>query len=117
MRPISAAVKNKLELDPRMRRCALWGVSGFDDCEGRVEWHHVWIYAGRQIDEAWAIVGACTHHHKQADSRERVKQGFEVASLVLATLEDLQKYPRKDWVQIYKTHFVPFPFVQKEIPV
>jgi hypothetical protein len=28
-------------------------------CKGRLTWEHAWIYAGRQINEAWAIVPCC----------------------------------------------------------
>lgn len=84
-----------------MKQCAIWHLQGvYGACEGRVEWHHVWTYAGRQIDEEWAIVGACAHHHKLVESQPAVKAAFETASLLLATDEDFAKYPRRDWKQV-----------------
>lgn len=67
------------------------------ECEGRVQWHHVWIYAGTQIDEEWAIVGACEHHHEMVNGNKIVREAFQRESLRLATGNDLAKYPRKDW--------------------
>lgn len=104
MRPISKNVRATLEKQPRMRRCTLANAQDvFGECKGRLmnpEWHHVWTYAGRQIDEPWAIVAACTQHHEMVKSQASVRMAFEAASLSLATPEDLAKYPRKNWRQI-----------------
>ena len=103
MRPISPAVKKELLADPRMKSCALAPLQGlYEPCHGRVQFHHVWIYAGRQIDEPWAIQPACVHHHKLVESQRAVKMAFETASLLLAGEADLLKYPRRDWGQVRK---------------
>ena len=68
-------------------------------CEGRIEWHHVFIYAGKQINEIWAIVSACSFHHRNV---AEFKFKFEIVALSRATEEDLKKYPRVDWDQIKK---------------
>lgn len=60
MRPISPSIKNELENDPRMSKCARADEGG---CDGRITWEHALIYAGRQMDEAWAILGICSYHH------------------------------------------------------
>lgn len=105
MRPISLRVRQVLDTHPRMKRCALAGLSRLHGpCSApgtRPEWHHVWIYAGRQIDEPWAIVAACPRHHDEVKSQPSIKAAFEEYSLrVLATDEDLAEYPKKDWGQI-----------------
>ena len=80
-----------------MKVCILRSI----ECQGRIEWHHVWIYGAHgQIDEFWAIVGMCSHHHKEVDKDPEVKKFAQIQSLLLATDEDLLKYPRKDWDQI-----------------
>lgn len=99
MRPIPTELKSRLALDTRMKSCALRG-RWFGMCRGKVQWHHVWIYAGRQINEFWGILGACEHHHYLVDADPKVKQEFQRVSLELATEGDLEKYPRKDWAQI-----------------
>lgn len=73
-------------------------------CEGRIEWHHAWIYAGKQINEEWAIVPACHFHHSMVTKDKAIRQAFETASLIMATKADLEMYPRKDWAQIKKKH-------------
>ena len=103
MRAISPAVKNQLVADPRMKVCALALVQDlYERCAGRVTWHHVWIYAGRQIDEPWAVQPACEHHHRMVESQRAVKMAFEAASLRVASEADLLKYPRRDWGQVRK---------------
>lgn len=106
MRPIPQTLRTLLEKEPRMKRCA---ASCFSLCEGRIEWDHVWIYAGRQINEPWAIVGVCKKHHYEKNGNREIKALVEEESLLHASVEDLEKYPRKDWTQelkklgIYKT--------------
>lgn len=65
----------------------------------QIEWHHIWIYAGKQINEKWAIVPACPSHHDRAHQHE-IKNRFEAISLQRAAQEDLNKYPKKNWKQI-----------------
>ena len=60
MRPISPNVKKELLADPRMKLCAR---SNEGNCDGAITWEHALIYAGKQIDEAWNILGICEYHH------------------------------------------------------
>lgn len=106
MRIIPPRMRQDLEKLPRMRRCALWPVQDlYGACSGRTrnpEWHHVWTYGGQQINEPWAILAGCTTHHDMVKQQRAVKDAFESASLMLATEEDLEKYPRKNWSQEMK---------------
>lgn len=99
-------MRQELGALPRMTRCTLWPVQDlYGACQGRIrnpEWHHVWTYAGQQINELWAILAGCTYHHDLVKQDPAVKAAFETASLVLATEEDLAKYPRKDWAQEHR---------------
>lgn len=90
MRPISARVRKIIDADPFYRKCARAGM----DCRGRLTMEHVWIYAGRQIDEAWSILPLCYFHHLGAGLDKRVN---EEISLRRATEADLARYPKKDW--------------------
>lgn len=104
MTPIPPAVRAALAALPRMKRCTLAPLQGtYEDCSGKVEWHHVWIYGGHQIQRVWAIVAACHHHHDMVGKQQAVRMAFEAASLKLATEYDLEEFPRKNWKQIKKT--------------
>ena len=93
MNNIPLKLRDELAEETRMKVCARrdeW------NCAGRITWEHAWIYAKKQIQEKWAILGICEYHHlgKGMDKRKH-----EWLSLQLATTEDLSKYPRKDWKQ------------------
>ncbi len=102
MRSIPPKLRSLLERMPRMRACelehGLWG-----PCEGVLRWHHVWIYAGTQINEHWAILCGCDRHHDAVKTDKEIKEYFERRSLEIATLDELSKYPRKDWGQIIRS--------------
>jgi len=104
MRPIPPKMRQELASDPRMRQCSVWTPNArYGPCEGRIEWHHVWTYGGKQINEPWAIVGACHQHHEDVKKEPETRKAFERYSLGLATAADLMKYSRKGWDQIKKS--------------
>lgn len=108
MVPIPTAVRGVLAGLRRMKRCALAPLQDiYEPCEGRVEWHHAFIYGGKRIQEVWAIVSACHHHHEMVKSQRAVQMAFEAASLHEATDADLAEYPRKNWGQIKKSLGIP----------
>lgn len=103
MRPIPKAMRAKLAEEPRMKHCVLELHSVYGPCDGRIEWEHVWTYAGRQVNEPWAIIGVCHNHHARKNGDPRIKAAFETASLRLAQNADFTGYPRKDWNQIKRS--------------
>lgn len=64
---------------------------------------HAWKYAGRQINEAWAIIRLCARAHSvdqyQTGGGILDKRINEAISLRHATDQDLKKYPNRDWEQ------------------
>jgi len=102
MRPIPIKMREELASEPRMKRCAAAGL-GFGPCEKKIEWDHVWIYAGKQINEKWAILGICEKHHYEKNGNRLLNETIMRASLRIATAENLEKYPRKNWAQIKKS--------------
>lgn len=46
--------------DPFYKICARRCDGG---CSGRITWEHAIIYAGRQLNEKWAIIPLCEYHH------------------------------------------------------
>ncbi len=93
MRPIPLKLKNTLAADPYYEQCARSG----HDCQGPITWEHAFIYAGKQINEAWAIIPLCVYHHLGAGLNKRVN---EYIALRNATEEQLAKYPRVNWKQL-----------------
>lgn len=61
MRPIPTKLREEMSNDPFYMKCCLAHLGG---CQGRIEWHHSIIYAGRQLNEKWAILPACQYHHR-----------------------------------------------------
>jgi hypothetical protein len=69
-------------------------------CAGRITFEHCFIYAGRQVQEKWAIIPLCEYHHDvntYQDSGDLKKELNWYYSLQRATVNDFHKYPRKDW--------------------
>jgi len=100
MRPISASVKAKLDEEPDI--CLLKD----ENCSGRITREHTLIYAGRQIDEVWAIIKICAWHHSVdefQDSGGLNKERNVWVALNRATDEELLKYSKAvDYIAMRK---------------
>lgn len=59
MRPIPPKLKKEMLTDPYYKTCARKD----EHCDGRITWEHAIIYAGKQLNERWAIIPLCTYHH------------------------------------------------------
>jgi len=101
MRKIPEKLKKEIEESGQNDGCVL-DTGEHGPCEGGIEWHHCFLYAGKQINEKWAILGACQRHHKLAHGNKEVKNAFRRESLKRAAPEDLEKYPRESWEQLKK---------------
>lgn len=63
MRKIPYQLRRELRRDPFYRRCSKAYI-GFDsNCDGRITWEHAITYAGKQVNEWWAIIPLCEYHH------------------------------------------------------
>lgn len=64
------------------------------NCEGRrPTLEHAIIYAGRQLDESWAIIKLCAKHHgvdEWQDSRYLIKEINQLIALNYATDKELE---------------------------
>lgn len=90
MRPIPEQLKKEMANDPYYSICARESM----DCSGRITWEHAYIYAGKQINEKWAIIPLCWYHHLGSGLNKHENQKI---ALQRATEQDLAKYPKKDW--------------------
>lgn len=93
------ALRKELSDDPYYRTCARKG----DDCQGRITWEHALTYAGRQIQERFAIIPLCAFHHSVdqfQDGRGINKRINVEIALSRATAADKAKYPLLPWGKI-----------------
>lgn len=100
MRPIPKKLREEIASDPFMARCIYERADAPNhNCKGRITWEHAIIWAGRQVNEKWAIVPCCENHNS---GPAMVKDFNQHVALSRATEEDLAKYPREDWAQLKK---------------
>lgn len=60
MRPIPQKLKEAILADPFYKKCARHQDGS---CEGRITWEHALIFAGKQVNELYAIIPLCEYHH------------------------------------------------------
>jgi len=92
MRPITPKVKKKLLDEPKI--CCR---EDEGDCAGRLTLDHTLIFAGKQINEAWAIVWLCAFHHavdEYQDGGDFNREKTVWVALNRATDEELLKYSK-----------------------
>lgn len=100
MRPIPIQMREQIAEDPFMRVCIYTRRDAPKHiCRGRITWEHAWMYAGKQINEPWAIVPCC----EAGNSGEWMDKDYNrYRALERANLDDLcQRMPKKDWRQIF----------------
>lgn len=59
MNKIPTKLRQQLSNDPYYYKC----VRENKECSGRITWEHAMTYAGKQIQERWAIIPLCWYHH------------------------------------------------------
>lgn len=103
MTPIPKALREEMANDPYYKVC-IRAQEG--TCSKKITFEHAWIYAGKQIQERWAIVPVCTYHHavnEYQDGGDLDKGLNQYIALCRANLDDLcARMPKKDWRQEYK---------------
>lgn len=92
MNNLPTKLREELAADPYYRFCA----RADENCAGRITWEHAFEYAGRQIQERWAIIPLCWFHHLGAGLNKTINRQIAV---VRATPEDRKRYPRLPWNQ------------------
>lgn len=98
MSKIPATLLKKILLNPFYKKCAR---DSFN-CLGRITLEHAIIYAGRQVQEEWAIIPLCAYHHavdEFQDGGDLKKDTNKMIALMRASQEDFDKYPRNTWSQ------------------
>ncbi len=60
MRKIPNKMREEMANDSYYNTCSRLEDGG---CGGRITWEHAVIFAGRQLNEKWAIIPMCERHH------------------------------------------------------
>ena len=92
MRPIPEKIKKEISKNKYYAKCARQS----PECDGRITIEHAMIYAGRQVNEIWALIPLCWYHHLGSGLNKRIN---EFIALQRASDEDLSKYPKSDFFQ------------------
>jgi hypothetical protein len=99
MNNIPKKLKDEILSDPFYKRCCITGVLSTNE---KVEWHHNFIYAGRQLQEKWCILPIAEKIHKNID---KYLDQCDRIMLNRATDEQLKKYSKcvdliakRDWL-------------------
>lgn len=85
-----------------MRFCIYRDINRGHECQNeyggvvRPEWEHAIKVAGKSLQEAWAIQPVCWFHHRGGGMD---KKYHHYRALMLATDEELKKYPRSGFIQ------------------
>ena len=90
MRKIPEKLLKDLLLDSYYHRCCRRN----EDCFGRITLEHSVIYGGTQINERWAIIPECLHHHLGTGLDKRLNELIAISRMTEA---DKKKYPKVDW--------------------
>lgn len=96
MTKIPDKIKREILSDPNRLHCALEKQEGHI-CEGRITWEHCMIYAGKQIQQKWAIISLCERGHAVNNWQDAGTMNKEVnvwVALNQATVAELSGYPR-----------------------
>jgi len=87
MNKIPPKLRKEMSEDDYYKACARQGI----DCSGRITWEHALIFAGKQIQEKFAIIPLCEHHHLYGGM---IKWINEYIALSRATDEELNRYSK-----------------------
>lgn len=93
MRQIPAKMRDAMACDPYYKKCCR---QADGRCDGRITWEHALLYAGKQVNEEFAIIPLCVRHHL-AEGLDK-KRNIQIA-LSRATEAQLAKYPKNTWRQ------------------
>jgi len=90
MRKIDPKQREQMAQDPFYKKCARHADG---HCDGRITWEHVLIFAGKQVNEPWAIIPLCEYHHaigKHQDGGNLLKEKNVWIALNRATDDELR---------------------------
>lgn len=102
MKPLSQKTKAEINLNPFYKVCARNLYLNDHECKGRITMEHALIYAGKQVDDPFAIVPLCAYSHGVDEFQGNNILDKEInhwIALNRATENDFVKYYKSDWRQ------------------
>lgn len=87
MRRIPPALNEQMNADPFYQQCCITGTR-----TERIERHHNLIFAGRQVNEIWAILPLAKSVHDRVPADKLLKERCDWVMLSRATDEQLRPY-------------------------
>lgn len=114
MRQITPKVKKEVEERPDV--CERNTIFHDHECSGRITWEHALMYAGKQVNDAKAIVKLCECSHAVDHFQDGGCMNKEINQLIALsrfTEEDFDRYPnaKKEWKQ--KLSYFEFKYLKK----
>ena len=88
MRLIPQALREKMDKDAWYSRCCL---TGWTRKMAKIEWHHNFQYAGRQVNEEWCILPLRKDIHDEA-KRPDIREKLDWIMLSRAPEEAVERY-------------------------
>lgn len=91
---MSVGLREEIGNDPEYSRCSLLG---YGECGGRITREHALIYAGKKIQEKFAIIPLCASHHnvdEYQDAKTMVKDKNVWVALNRATDNELVRFSK-----------------------
>lgn len=89
MNNIPRKLRDDMANDDYYRLCCL-AADGMCIVERKIEWHHVLIVAGRQLQKKFAIVPACDGYHHRFAARKDICDRFLRVALNRANASELE---------------------------
>ena len=110
MRTIPEKLRQAIAADPFMQFCIHSG-------EPNPTWEHAWTYAGRQINERWAIVPVAKRFNNDAHGEvKHFSQFIALWRLITATPEyfaaQIEKYPKFDFWSNFLSLSLEFSLIE-----
>lgn len=107
-KPIPPKMRAEMAKDKFYSRCCLQS----SECRGRIQWHHHLKWRGQRVNEKWAILPLCEHHH--AIESHFYPQLTRIMVL-RASEEELQKYSKAiNYVQMRKNYLASEAIVSEQ---
>jgi hypothetical protein len=99
MRKIPDEMREEMANDPYYKKCCITGRS-----DEKIDWHHNLIFAGRQVNEKWAILPLATSIHAKI---HEYKDQCDKIMVSRATEDELRPYCKViDYIKL-KRSLVP----------
>lgn len=98
MRAIPQKLRRELESDSWYGRCC---ITGRIQTRERIEWHHNFIFAGRQVNEKWCILPLAASIHK-IEKEIKIKERLDWIMLNRADDETIERYSKSTNLSIVK---------------